>query len=220
MADGAVIAHNGPLEDGRPILQTDVVAKDGAPHFHPRAQVRMVPEDGALDAAHRHQDTVGPQDGTLKIDSRTHPAVWPKKQRSLQLGFRVEPSPFLHPDPRGDFLPRKGEVDSPREEIVMGLAVLLQVADVGPIPWRHIPIQGSSLGQQQGKEILAEVEFFPRRDVVKDLRFQNVDPGVYRIAKNLAPTRFFQELLNATLAVGDDYPILERSLHFGQDQGG
>src|SRR5262249_22128321 len=55
----------------------------------------------------------------------------------------------------------------------------------------------------------AEVEDFIALEVGKDLGVEHIDAGVDRVAKDLAPTGFFEELLNTSIVASDDDAVLQ-----------
>ena len=101
----------------------------------------------------------------------------------------------------------------------MGRHVAVEVPDVGPVPIGDVAVDGQALVEEQREKVLGEVDVGTVRDEVQHLPFQEVDPGIDRVAEDVSPPRFLQESLHAPLFVRDDDPVLERVLHLLQRHG-
>ena len=104
------------------------------------------------------------------------------------------------------------ETDTTVQRVEVRLAVLLQVPDVLPVALHDVAVDRPAHLEEQWEELLGEVVRSIGRDVAEHLRLEHVYAGVDRVGEDLAPGRLFQEALDASVAVGDDDPELERVL--------
>ena len=107
---------------------------------------------------------------------------------------------------------RDVEAHAPVEGVEVRLAVLLEVSDVLPVALDDMAVEGPTHLEKQREELLGEVVRSVGRDVAEHLRLDHVHAGVDRVGEDLAPGRLFEEALDASVAVGDDDPELERVL--------
>ena len=98
------------------------------------------------------------------------------------------------------------------ERVEVRLPVLVEVADVLPVALADVPVDRPSHLEQQREELLREVVRPVLGHVPQHLGLEHVDPGVDRVAEDLAPRRLLEEALDAAVLVGDDDPEVERVL--------
>ena len=94
---------------------------------------------------------------------------------------RFEVDSLAHPDiaPQAD--PRDLQADLAVEGVAVGFEVLLQAADVLPVAVAEHPVERLALLEQSGEQLMAEIIWFARRDIVEHLRLEHVDAGVDRV---------------------------------------
>ena len=98
------------------------------------------------------------------------------------------------------------------ERVEVRLAVLVEIADVLPVPLERVPVQRPSHLEQEREELLGEVVRLARRDMPHHLGLDDVDPGVDRVGEDLPPARLLEEPLDPPLLVRDDDSELQRIL--------
>ena len=74
--------------------------------------------------------------------------------------------------------------------------------------------------QQPGEQVAAEVAALVSLEVVEDIRLEDVDARVDRVAEHLAPGGLLDEALHAPLVVGDHHAVLQGVVGASQDEGG
>ncbi|MEZ5099456.1 MAG: hypothetical protein R3C15_06555 [Thermoleophilia bacterium] len=215
--DGALLAEDALVPDRGALLDA-----------HVRADVARLPDDGALDrgaaadrrrrvddrphdrrpvadrhAAREHRvraDRGGRGDRAVVADERgAGDAV-----ERVELHARADPDVPAQPDP-GDVEP-----DLPVERVEVRLAVLVEVPHVLPVARQHVPVDRSAHLEQEGEQVLREVERAIGRHVAQHLGLDDVDPGVDRVREDLPPARLLEEPLDPAVLVRDDDPELER----------
>src|SRR5205823_3831248 len=72
---------------------------------------------------------------------------------------------------------------------------------VGPVALSDVPKERLALREETREEVLAEVEDLAETETVEDSRFDDIDPGVDRVAEDLAPGRVLEELDDAAVPV-------------------
>ena len=111
------------------------------------------------------------------------------------------------------------ELDLAVEHVLMGRTVGVEGADILPIAVAGIAEHRLAVLQQLRKYVAGEIDGPIRFDVVEDLRFEDIDPGIDGVAEDLAPGRLLEEALDRPVRVGDDNAELERVLHGLQADG-
>ena len=96
------------------------------------------------------------------------------------------------------------------ERVEICLPVLVEVADVLPVPLHHVPVDRTAHLEQEREELLREVVRPVGRNVPEHLGLEHVDARVDRVREDLAPGRLLEEALDLAVVVGDDDPELER----------
>src|SRR5262249_40113596 len=76
-----------------------------------------------------------------------------------------------------------------------------------------ITVQRNVVVQEGRKYILTEIEYAPTLPAVEHGGIEHVDTGIHRIADDLSPRRFLDELRDALLGVGNDDSLLQRGPH-------
>ena len=147
-------------------------------------------------------------------------AVVADDRRPVDDGRRVDRRPLAEPDAGTQREPLDLHLDPAVVDVLVGLEVRLGRADVLPVPLGDVP-EDRPAGVEDGREDLAgEVDGAALGDEVEDLRLEHVDPGVDRVAEDLAPRRLLQEAFDRAALVGDDDPELQRVLDRAERQGG
>src|SRR3981081_2345141 len=65
------------------------------------------------------------------------------------------------------------------------------------------------MSEQQGEEVLAEIEDVTDGETLEDTRLYDIDAGVYRVAEDLTPRWFFQELGDPAVLAGYHDAVLQ-----------
>ncbi|OPZ78030.1 MAG: hypothetical protein BWY79_00934 [Actinobacteria bacterium ADurb.Bin444] len=99
------------------------------------------------------------------------------------------------------------------ESITVGLQELLQTADVLPVAIEDAAVERLAHLEEFGEEFVTEVVGDARWYVVQHLGLHDVDAGVDGVGEDLAPSRFFQEALDAPVLVHYDYTELQWVVH-------
>ena len=139
-----------------------------------------------------------------------------------QVGREVHPRALVEPDVAVHALDLAAggcKVDLPLEEVEVGEPVLHEVPDVSPVASRHVARHRTLLAEERREQVLAEVVLAAGGDRPEERRLEEVDPGVDRVAEDLAPGGLLQEPRDPPGGVGDDDAVGERVLHAGQHHG-
>ena len=116
-----------------------------------------------------------------------------------------------------DHLPvRQGKSDLVIKDIGVDITVTMGVANITPIPFDATAPQIDPYLHQGWKKVFGKIVVGLLWDILQDLRFQDIDTRIDRIAEHLAPARFFQEFFDSSTAVGDNNPKIQRILHRGK----
>ena len=139
-ADVAGLAHDRPLDD------------DAAPEVRGRVDDRAGRARVAAERDALHQDRVRADRG-----ARADPAVVADERRPLD-GLQVgQVDSLAHPDVAAEADSRQLQLDAFVERVEVGLPVLVEVADVLPVPLRHVAVERPAHLQEQGEQLLGEV---------------------------------------------------------------
>ena len=218
---GGVISHHAALADHHPFEERGSPA-DGGPVAQQRpGHGRGVPHIAALQQ-HRFPDPgVAP-----------HPAAVVQHRKRADLGRLPDLYPFadihrgnqhiipLRPLPlQQQAVRRAGAVYLPLQDVPLAGHVGMQVSDIAPIGLGFIGIQGHTVPQKLGKEILGKVEGPSRGDVVQHLRGQNIYPRVGGVGDHLGPARFFQKTRHPPVRGVFHQSVFPGILHMGDHQG-
>src|SRR5660397_68893 len=96
------------------------------------------------------------------------------------------------------------------EDVGLRPQVALVGADVLPVTVRDIAVQRGAGGQQRRKHVGGPVHDLPGGDRAQDVRLHDVDAGVDRVGKDLAPGRLLQEPFDPAVRPGDNDAELQR----------
>ena len=133
---------------------------------------------------------------------------------------RIDLCPLAQPHPRAELEAVDVHLDLLVEDVLVGLEVGLERADVLPVAVGHVPVEGLPGRQGLGKGLAGEVHRLSFGDEVEDLRLEHVDPGVDGVTEHLAPCRLLEEPLDGAVLVGDHDAELQRVVHRLQGEGG
>ncbi len=95
----------------------------------------------------------------------------------------------------------------------MNFTITIRIADISPISLSIAGDQFNLFFHKKREEIFGKVKVFSFGDIVKDLRFYNIDTGIDRIAEDFSPARLFEELFDRTFIIGDNDTKFQRILN-------
>src|SRR5207245_10148495 len=84
--------------------------------------------------------------------------------------------------------------DLPTEEVGVRARVFGDGPDVGPVAVGDVAKEGLAFAEEAREEVLAEIEDLADRETLEDARLDDVDTRVDRVAEDLAPRWFPQQL--------------------------
>src|ERR1700722_3030433 len=91
----------------------------------------------------------------------------------------------------------------------MGPQICVQSPDILPVALGDVTVERLAGRENVREHVSREIDRSPRCDEVEDLRFQDVDPRVDRVAEDLTPGRLLQKPFYSSVRIGDDDPELE-----------
>ncbi len=130
--------------------------------------------------------------------------VLAEDDRGVQLHVGVDAAVRALPNPRRDLLPGDLEPHVAPQRVVVGLQVLLQVPDVGPVAVHDDAEQWAAVAQHLREEVAREVVRLAGLHVLEDDRIEDVDAGVDRVREDLAPRGLLEEARDPAVVVGHD----------------
>jgi hypothetical protein len=128
----------------------------------------------------------------------------------VQPGRRIDAAAFAREHAGRDLGTERVEPHLAFERVVVGLLVLFEVADVGPVRVDDVAAELGAVAQHLGEEILREVVVAPADHPLENARFEHVDAGVDRVGEHLAPRRLLEKARDAPIFIRDDHAELER----------
>ena len=216
LADNRALSHGGAFEQGRAPAHRGPVADQGAGQSRPVADIHPIQQDAAPHLGVVADVAAIPQDG-----------------EGAYLGRRADLDVFTDIDGRDEGVAARrlfGHADAvldgqvgfhpALQNIPLASQIRGQIPDVAPIILGFIGVQGQAVPQEQGKQILGEVEIGIRRDGFQRLGGQDIDPGIGRVGGRLAPAGLFQEAGDPPLPVKLGQSVFPGIGHPGDDQGG
>ncbi len=106
------------------------------------------------------------------------------------------------------------------ERVEVGLAELVEIADVLPVALGDVAVHRLALLQQHREQLLGEVIRLALGNRLQHLGLQHVHAGVDGVREHLPPRRLLEEPFDAAVGVDDHDPELERVLNRTQCDGG
>src|SRR5207302_409354 len=206
-ANAGVVAHDGVVADDAAFLedharlQGALPADERAVQLRPFADIRVPPDDRAIDDRADVDRDVVPQYGRsddFGVRSDLH--AFAQEDGAGELGRLVDVDVAGRPDAGHELVREVIALHLPAQQIGVGPRVFGDGTHIGPVPLGDVPEERLTLREQTREEVFAEVEDLAKAETLEDPRLDDVDPGVDRVAEDLAPGRFLEEL--------DDPPVL------------
>jgi hypothetical protein len=188
LADEALVAQHHPLLYPGAPAQLAAATDRAAPQPDAGAEAGVVMDHGALDegvgtdAYVAAQYRVLPQGG-----GRFHPAVVPDYRRAPQNRIGVDLGPVAQPDALAQAEARQLDLHTAVQDVLVRPGVRVQGADVLPVAVGHAPVEQWPLLVQQARENIGGKVHHAVRYEIEDPGLENVNTGIDRVRKNLAP---------------------------------
>ena len=151
---------------------------------------------------------------------RSDDAVVADDRRTVDDHARVDIRALAQPHPRAELESVDVHLHPLVEDVLMGLEIGLEGADVLPVAVGHVPEERLAGGECLRERVPGEVHRSAFGDEIEDLRLEYVDPGVDGVAEYLSPRRLLEESLDRTVLAGDHDAELEGIVHRFERQGG
>jgi hypothetical protein len=214
LADEALVTEDDTLLAPRALAQIAAPTDDRAPEADAGVEVGVVVDDRPLEVGLGADHHVAPEDRVLPdVGAGLDLAVVTDHGGADDLGRRIDLRALAEPHAVAHLEALDADLDLPVEDVLVGLVVGLERADVLPVAVGHVPEQRLGVVEQLREDLAREVDAGAFLDVVEDRRFEDVDAGVDRVAEHLAPAGLLEEPLDAPVLVRDDDPELEGVLH-------
>src|SRR5437762_1331882 len=224
-ANAGVVAHDGVVADDAAFLedharlQGALPADERAVQLRPFADIRVPPDDRAIDDCADVDRDVVPQYGRsddFGVRSDLH--AFAQEDGAGELGRLVDVDVARRPDAGHELVREVIALHLPAQQIGVGPRVFGDGTHIGPVPLGDVPEERLTLREQTREEVFAEVEDLAKAETLEDPRLDDVDPGVDRVAEDLAPGRFLEELDDSPVLAGDHDAVLQRIWHVHQRQ--
>ena len=209
--------ENAARADGDAFTDLDVVLHDvfigdRAPFDGARlAEVAVVPRRRTFDDGVARDDRIVADDG-FRADARARfdDNVAAEHDGRDELRLRIDAAAFADPHARHHLGARDLAFESSVEGVLIGLLVLLQVADVGPVFGRNVAGDQLVLVQHARKDIARKIVRLARFHVIENLGLEHVNARVDGVGEDFAPARLLEKARDAAILVGDDDAEFER----------
>ncbi len=209
-----VVPHDHAVLDPPAPLHVGAAADDAAAQAGAGPDVGVVMDDGPVEEGVRLDDHVRADDAVLPhAHALLHLGVVADQDGRDEDGVRVDLGPLAEPYPGPDLEPPHVHPHPALQDVLVGVAVCLQAADVLPVAVGHPGVERGAHREQLREDVGGEVDRAALGDLVEHLGLEHVDPGVDGVGEHLAPVGLLEEALDAAVLGRDHDPELEGILH-------
>ena len=215
--DHALVPDDRALLDPGEPHDVGVLADHAAPQGDALADVDVVVHHGAVQEGALLDHDVAADHGVLaQVRAGLDLGVVADAQRAGEHRLRVDLGALADPDARRDLEAGDVGLHPAAQHIGLRLHVALEGADVLPVVLGDVAVQRGTAFEQLRENVTRPVDRLARRDFLEHLGFHDVQPGVDRVGKHLAPCRLLQEPLDPAIIVSNHDAELKRVRDPGQ----
>ena len=225
--DLGVRPHETTLAEHRLGLASDPLTEIARPADHrtldPRAcpQIAIAQDHAAADLRAVGYPHVRAEDRVLaEDDARANGAVVADHGGSVHHGARVDRGAPAQPHARPQREPLDLDLDAAVQDVLVRPEVGLGGAHVLPVALGDVAVEGPPGLEDRREHLAREVDGPSLGDEVEDLRLEDVDARVDRVAEHLTPRGLFQEPIDGAVLPRDHDAELERVRDAVQRQRG